>query len=47
MYLEMNKMDLEKIEDLVSWNLSFNISVQETLKDIDRLDLLHLFIDIE
>lgn len=38
-------MDLEEIEDLVSWNLSFNISVEETLKDINRLDLLYLFKD--
>jgi len=45
MYLEMNKMDLEEIEDLIGWNLSFNISVEETLKDINRLDLLYLFKD--
>lgn len=36
--------EFEEIEDLISWNLSFNISVEETLKDINRLDLLYLFI---
>ena len=37
-------MDLEEIDDLIDWNLSFNISIEETLKMINRLDLLHLFI---
>tara|TARA_R110002020_G_scaffold246545_1_gene460395 strand:- start:803 stop:916 length:114 start_codon:yes stop_codon:yes gene_type:complete len=36
-------MDLEEIDDLIAWNLSFNISIEETLKMINRLDLLHLF----
>ena len=31
------------IEDLINWNLSFNISVEETLEDIDRMDLLYMF----
>ena len=37
-------MDFEEIEDLVGWNLSFGFSVKETLKDIDRMDLLDLFV---
>ena len=37
-------MNLEDIEDLVCWNLSFNISIKETLKNIKRLDLLDLFV---
>jgi len=39
-------MSFEEIEELVSWNLSFNISVKETLKDINRLDLLDFFLDL-
>jgi len=37
-------MDFEEIEDLIGWNLSFNISIKETLEDINRLDLLEYFI---
>tara|TARA_R110001592_G_scaffold337026_1_gene622958 strand:+ start:438 stop:563 length:126 start_codon:yes stop_codon:yes gene_type:complete len=33
------------IEELVYYNLSFNISVEETLEDIDRMDLLYMFED--
>ena len=36
-------MDLEEIEDLVSYNLNFNISVKETLESINRLDLIEYF----
>ena len=36
----------EEIEELIIWNLSFNISVKETLKDIGRLDLLEYFLNI-
>ena len=35
--------DLEEIEDLITWNLSYGICIKDTLKDIDRLDLLELF----
>jgi len=35
--------ELYEIEDLVGWNLSFGISITETLKGINRLDLLDLF----
>ncbi len=38
-------MDLDEIEDLIGWNLSFNISIPETLADINRLDLLEFFRD--
>lgn len=37
---------LEDIEDLVYWNLSFNISIEDTLKDINRIDLINYFIDV-
>lgn len=36
-------MDLEEIEDLIFWNLSFNITIEETLKGIDRKDLIDYF----
>tara|TARA_Y100001963_G_C6703418_1_gene410659 strand:+ start:517 stop:636 length:120 start_codon:yes stop_codon:yes gene_type:complete len=39
----MNFEEIDEIEDLVCWNLSFGISVLETLTDIDRLDLIDLF----
>jgi len=37
-------MDFEEIEDLVGWNLSFGISIKDTLEEIKRLDLLDYFI---
>ena len=36
--------ELDEIYDLINWNLSFDISIEETLKDIDRLDLLNYYI---
>ena len=33
----------EEIYDLVVWNLTFDISVRETLESINRLDLLECF----
>jgi len=39
-------MDFDDIEDLVYWNLSFGIPIEETLKDINKLDLLELFINV-
>lgn len=36
-------MNLEEIEELVYYNLSFNIEIKETLKYINRLDLLNYF----
>jgi|DEB0MinimDraft_6_1074348.scaffolds.fasta_scaffold129950_2 hypothetical protein len=38
--------NLDEIEDLVCWNLSFDIEVKETLESINRLDLLDFFIKI-
>jgi hypothetical protein len=35
---------LDEIEELIYWNLSFNISINDTLKMIDRLDLLNYFV---
>lgn len=37
-------MEIEEIEDMVGWNLSFGISVKDTLKELKRLDLIYLFI---
>ena len=31
------------IEDLVYYNLSFNISIKETLEQINRMDLFYMF----
>ena len=39
-------MNLEEIEELVFFNLSFNISVKDTLKLIDRLDLKEYFFNL-
>jgi len=39
-------MYLEQIEELVSWNMSFGVSVKDTLLDINRLDLLGYFVDL-
>ena len=36
-------MNLEEIEELVFFNLSFNISIEDTLILIDRLDLKEYF----
>ena len=36
-------MNLEEIEELVYYNLSFNISIEETLKGINRMDLISFF----
>lgn len=35
--------NLEEIEELIGWNLSFGINIKETLKAIERLDLLEFF----
>lgn len=35
--------NLDEIEDLVGWNLSFNISIKQTLTDINKLEYLELF----
>jgi len=35
--------EIEEIEELISWNLSFGISIKETLTDINRLHLLEYF----
>ena len=39
----MDLEEIEEIEDLVFWNLSFGISIEDTLKDINKLELLSLF----
>jgi hypothetical protein len=39
----MNIEEFEELEDLIGWNLSFNISIKETLKEINKLEYLYLF----
>jgi hypothetical protein len=39
----MNIDELEEIEDLVYWNLSFGIPIIETLTEINHLELLTFF----
>ena len=38
-------MDFEEIEDIIAWNLSFNIPVEDTLKflNIQDPELIKLF----
>ena len=40
-------MDFDEIEDLISYNLSYGISIETTLKEINRMDLLQDFIKEE
>jgi hypothetical protein len=35
--------EIEEIVELIYWNLSFGISIKETLIDIDRLYMLEYF----
>lgn len=37
---------LEEIEDLIAFNLSYNVSLKDTLTEINKLDLLEYFEDI-
>ncbi len=37
---------LEEIEDLIAFNLSYNVPIKGTLGEINRLDLLEYFEDI-
>ena len=32
--LLLQKMDIEELEDLIAWNLSFGIPIHETLKEL-------------
>ena len=34
-------MDYEEVEDLIAWNLSFGISVKETLEELKSLNILY------
>ena len=40
-------MDFDEIEEIVSYNLSYGISIETTLKEINRMDLLQDFIKEE
>lgn len=35
----------DEIEDLIGWNLSFGITIEETLKEINMIEYLNLFTD--
>ena len=35
----------DEIEDLIGWNLSFGITMEETLEEINMLEYLDLFTD--
>jgi len=39
-------MDFEEIEELVLWNLSFNIPIKETLKQINKEEYIDYFNNI-
>lgn len=41
----LDLMILDTIEDLIQFNLSFDIPIEDTLKRIDRMDLLEYFIE--
>ena len=41
----LDLMILDTIEDLIHFNLSFDIPIEDTLKRIDRMDLLEYFIE--
>jgi hypothetical protein len=34
---------LDLIEDIVNFNLSFNVSIEDTLRELDRMDLIKYF----
>tara|TARA_R110002153_G_scaffold23570_2_gene76209 strand:+ start:102 stop:308 length:207 start_codon:yes stop_codon:yes gene_type:complete len=34
---------LDEMEELIVWNLSFGVSMRETLREIKRLDLMDFF----
>lgn len=46
-YIYIYNMDaeeeLDEIEELIDWNISFGIPIRDTLIGIDRLDLLDYF----
>ena len=33
----------DEIEDLIGWNLSFGITMEETLEEIDMMEYIELF----
>ena len=44
MYRMITIEELEELEDLVSWNLSFGISEIETLSQLNKLEHIDFFI---
>ena len=45
-HIEKIITELEEIEDLIAYNLSYCVSIKETLTEINKLDLLEYFEDI-
>jgi len=41
----LSSEERDEIEDLIGWNLSFGITIEETLEDIDMMEYLNLFTD--
>jgi len=35
--------EMDEIEDLIGWNLSFGMTIEETLEDIDMMEYIELF----
>jgi hypothetical protein len=34
---------ISQIEDIICWNLSFGVSIEDTLLSLDRMDLINYF----
>ncbi len=45
-YIQKVIEQLEEIEDLIAYNLSYGVSLKDTLTEINKLDLLEYFEDI-
>lgn len=41
----LSSEERDEIEDLIGWNLSFGMTIEETLEDIDMMEYLNLFTD--
>jgi len=39
----LSSEERDEIEDLIGWNLSFGITIEETLEDIDMMEYIELF----
>ena len=41
----LDAKEMDEIEELIAWNLSFGIPIKDTLEMINRLQYLDLFTD--